>query len=68
MQQKLGRDYSKNHNELSLDEVVDLIKKDIDEGLIYVLKWSLDSILKRNLLIHIDSVKAYNFYVKESKK
>ena len=55
----------KNPNELSLDELVNLINKDIDSGLLYTLKWNLDSILRRNLLIHLDTVKAYNFYYKK---
>jgi nicotinate-nucleotide adenylyltransferase len=59
-----NRIYMKAENELTLDELVDLIKVNIDDGLIYTLKWSLESILKRNLLIHLDSVKAYNFYKK----
>lgn len=59
-----GRVYKDNINELSLDETADLIKKNIDEGLAYVLKWSIQSLLRRNLLIHLDSVKAYNFYKK----
>ena len=62
MLQSLGRSYSVEDNELSLEEVVELIKSDIDKGLLYVLKWNLQSLLKRNLLIHLDSVKAYNFY------
>lgn len=58
-----NRDYSKNENELTLNEVVELIKKDIDEGLIYVLKWTMKSLIRRNLLIHPDSVEAYNYYL-----
>ena len=57
-----NRNYLKNENELSLNELVELIKKDIDKGLEYTLKWNLESILRRNLIIHLDSVKAYNFY------
>ncbi|MCI8310336.1 MAG: hypothetical protein HFJ45_09340 [Clostridia bacterium] len=52
----------KNPNELSLEELVELIKKDIDKGLAYTLKWNLESILRRNLFIHLDTVKAYNYY------
>lgn len=62
MQQKNGRVYLETDNELTLEEVVDLIKKNIDEGLLYVLKWNLEYVLRRNLLIHLDSVKAYNYY------
>lgn len=62
MLQNHGRDYMKNPNELSLEELVELIKKDIDKGLAYTLKWNLESILRRNLFIHLDTVKAYNYY------
>ena len=55
----------KNPNELSLEELVELIKTDIDKGLFYTLKWSLESILRRNFLIHLDTIKAYNFYYKK---
>jgi predicted HD superfamily hydrolase involved in NAD metabolism len=55
----------KSNDELTLDELVNLIKDDIDNGLFYTLKWSLESILRRNLLIHSDSVKAYNYYYKK---
>ena len=59
-----GRKYKSELNELTRDEIVDLIKKDIDEGLEVVLRFSLRSLLSKNLMIHLDSVKAYNFYKK----
>lgn len=62
-----NRNYMNNENELSLDELVELIKTNIDEGLEYTLKWNLQSILRRNLLIHLDTVKAYNFYHAQNK-
>ena len=65
MPQNLGRDYMKNPNELSLEELVNLIKTDINKGLFYTLKWNLESILRRNFLIHFDTIKAYNFYYKK---
>lgn len=60
-----NRNYANNENELSLNELVDLIKTNLDEGLKYVLKWTLQDILKKDRLIHLDSVKAYNFYNKK---
>lgn len=62
MQQNHGRVYLEEENNLTLAEVVDLIKQDIDKGLLYVLKWNLEYVLRKNLLIHLDSVKAYNYY------
>lgn len=60
-----NRNYMNNENELSLNELVELIKTSLDEGLEYTLKWNLQSILRRNLLVHLDTVKAYNFYYLE---
>ena len=57
-----NRNYMSNENELSLNELVELIKTNIDEGLEYTLKWNLQSVLRRNLLVHLNTVKAYNFY------
>ena len=62
MQQNLGRVYPERENELTLDETVNLIKEDLDKGLLYVLKWNLEYVLRKDLLIHLDSVKAYNYY------
>ena len=59
-----GRVFKDGSNKLTVEETVDLIKKDIDAGMLYVLKWNLESLLRKGLLIHLDSVKAYNFYKK----
>ena len=59
-----GRVYENELNTMTLDELVDLIKKDIDEGLRYVLSYTLKHLLSKNLYIHINSVDAYNFYKK----
>lgn len=59
-----NRKYLDKLNILSLEELVDLIKKDIDSGLSYVLSYTLKYVLDRNLYIDINSVKAYNFYKK----
>lgn len=59
-----GRVYKDGSNKLTVEETVSLVKKDIDAGMLYVLKWNLESLLRKGLLIHLDSVKAYNFYKK----
>ena len=41
---------------------VDLIKKDIDDGMFEVAKWVINSLLERNMVIHLDTIKCYNFY------
>ena len=48
-----------------LDMLVNMIKKDIDEGMIYTLKWTFNDITNKRFLLHVDSVKAYNFLVKK---
>lgn len=60
-----GRIYMNELNQLTLDEVVFLIKKDINKGLFYVLNFTLKSLLHRKLYIHNNSVEAYNFYLKK---
>ena len=41
---------------------VDLIKKDINDGMFEVAKWVINSLLERNMVIHLDTIKCYNFY------
>ncbi len=43
---------------------VDLIKKDIDDGMFEVAKWVINSLLERNMVIHLDTIRCYNFYNK----
>jgi predicted HD superfamily hydrolase involved in NAD metabolism len=50
--------------ELTMEELVNLIKTDIDKGLYYTLKWCIGDVLKKDKMLHLDSVKAYNFYNK----
>ena len=63
-----NRKYKSNINNLSLEELVNLIKIDIDKGLEYTLKWCLEDILRKDYLVHLDSVKAYNFYHEQVKE
>lgn len=60
-----NRKYDSKHDDLTLEELVNLIKEDIDKGLDYVLTWTLKSILDRNMPIHLNTVEAYNFYKKD---
>ncbi len=43
-------------------EYVDLIKKDIDKGIIEINKWVIKKLLTNNELISLDGVKCYNYY------
>lgn len=53
-----GRSY------FDLDYYVELIKKDIDRGLFEVIKWSIENITSKEGIMHIDTIKCYNFYNK----
>ena len=45
-----------------------MIKEDIDSGIVYTLKWTFNDIINKGYLIHLDSVKAYNFLIKKLAK
>ncbi len=53
-----GRSY------FDLEYYVELIKKDIDRGLFEVAKWSIEHITSKEGIMHIDTIKCYNFYNK----
>ena len=42
---------------------VDIIKKDINKGMIEICKWSINHVLDTNTIIHPDSIECYNFYI-----
>lgn len=44
-----------------LESLVSMIKNDINEGMIFTLKWTFEDLIKKERLIHVDAVKAYNF-------
>lgn len=54
-----------NRNYKELEYLVSLIKENIDAGMIYTLKWTFNDITNKGNLIHLDSVKAYNFLIKK---
>lgn len=45
---------------------VDVIKKDINQGIIEVSKWVINKLLEDNKLIHPDTVDCYNYYTRLS--
>ncbi len=55
-----------NRTYKELNNLVDMIKKDIDEGMLFTLKWTFNDITNKKFLLHLDSVKAYNFLVKKA--
>lgn len=46
---------------------VDTIKKNIDQGIIDICKWVIDRLLETDGIIHLDSIKCYNYYTKLKK-
>ncbi len=55
-----------NRTYKELDNLVNMIKDDIDEGMLFTLKWTFNDITNKKYLLHLDSVKAYNFLVKKA--
>ncbi len=47
---------------------VDIIKKDIDQGIIEVCKWVINRLLETNKLIHKNSIECYNYYINLKEK
>lgn len=45
-------------------ECVDIIKQDIDKGMMKVSKWVVNKLLKMDKVIHLDTIKCYNYYNK----
>lgn len=46
---------------------VDTIKDDIDQGIIEICKWVINRLLETNEIIHLDSIRCYNYYNKLKK-
>lgn len=42
---------------------VDIIKENIDKGIVEIQKWTMNKLLDENILIHPDSIKCYNYYI-----
>ena len=47
----------------SLDYYVDVIKKNIDKGMVEVIKYSIGYLMENNKVIHLNSINCYNYYV-----
>lgn len=45
-----------------MDYYVGIIKDNIDRGMCEVEKWSINHLLENNKVIHLDSVRCYNYY------
>lgn len=49
----------------SKSQYVDLIKEDIDKGMVEISKWVINKLLNNNKVIHPDTINCYNFYNKQ---
>lgn len=47
------------------ESYVEIIKNDIDRGMIEITKWGIYRLLERNEQIHINSIKCYNYYMRK---
>ena len=56
-------DATEETRDAELRKYVELIKQDIDKGMAEVTKWSINHLLECNRIIHIDSIKCYNYYI-----
>lgn len=43
---------------------VNIVKKDIDQGMREICKWVINRLLENNKIIHLDSIECYNYYTK----
>ena len=55
-----------NRSYKELNSLVEMIKNNIDDGMLFTLKWTFEDITNKKYLLHLDSVKAYNFLVKKA--
>ena len=53
-----------NRTIIDLDYYVGIIKENIDKGMAETFKFLIPFILKNNSVIHLDSIKCYNYYKK----
>ena len=61
----LGDATEEGRKEYIVSEYVDLINKDIDKGMVEISKWVMNKLLKNNKVIHLDTIKCYNYYNKQ---
>ncbi len=55
------------HSEAVVKRAIDIVKKDINQGMIEICKWVVNRLLENNKLIHLNSIKCYNYYTKLEK-
>ncbi len=58
-------DATEENRKHCLVHYTDLIKKNIDKGMCEITKLAINRVLEKNKLIHEDSIKCYNYYIKK---
>ena len=46
-------------------EYADYVINDIDDALYKVCKWVIERLIDKEVVIHLDSIKCYNYYLKK---
>lgn len=59
-------DATEENREYDYEEYVNEIKLNINKGMVKVASWVISSLIEKKKLIHIDSIKCYNYYIKNS--
>ncbi len=58
-------DATEENRKYNYNEYVDIIKKDINQGMVEVCKWVINKLIEDNKVVHLDSIKCYNYYIKK---
>lgn len=58
----------KGRTYLDLDYYVDLVRKDIDRAMFEVSKYSIENVCAKERVIHLDTIRCYNYYYSKSTK
>lgn len=59
-------DATEENRDYDYTKYVKTIKSDIDQGMIEVIKWGINSLIERNKMIHPNSIKCYNYYINKT--
>ena len=51
-----------NRSYLDMDYYVGIISKDLNKGMVEILKWVIGKLIERDEYIHLDTIKSYNYY------
>lgn len=60
-------DATEENRDYDYNEYVETIKANINEGVVKVTKWVIVSLVERNKMIHLNSIKCYNHYMSKMK-